>query len=125
MDAELRQQPASDKGAQYPDNNVADDSKTGPAHNLTCQPACNETNKQYDQQAFTRHIHFVTSAFLYSNVVNQFIAVALLTLSMSDPIGPRNCSTSIVRRCGNRLGCSPVRVIRSRSAISSQVAALP
>jgi hypothetical protein len=69
MDAQLRQQPASDKGAQYPDNEVTDDSKTGPLHDLTRQPACNETDKQYDQQAFARHIHCDTSAFWFGRSI--------------------------------------------------------
>jgi hypothetical protein len=49
MDTQLRQQPASDKGAQNPDNEVSNDPESGALHNLTCQPACNETDKQYDQ----------------------------------------------------------------------------
>jgi hypothetical protein len=57
MDTQLRQQPASDKGAQNPDNEVTNDPKSGASHNLTCQPARDETDKQYHQQAFTRHIH--------------------------------------------------------------------
>jgi hypothetical protein len=63
MDAKLSQQPTSDKGAQNTDNKVANDPKTGPSHDLTCQPACNQAHKQYYQQTFTRHIHCVTSAF--------------------------------------------------------------
>jgi hypothetical protein len=63
MDADLRQQPTSDKGTQNPDNEVTNDPETGPAHDLTCQPARNETHKQYNQQAFTRHIHFAASEF--------------------------------------------------------------
>jgi hypothetical protein len=54
MDAKLRQQPTSDKGAQNPHNEVTNDPKSGPSHDLACQPACDETHKQYDQQAFTR-----------------------------------------------------------------------
>jgi hypothetical protein len=63
MNAELRQQPASDKGAQDPDNEITNDPETAPAHDLTGQPAGNDTHKQYNQQALTRHIHFVTSVF--------------------------------------------------------------
>jgi hypothetical protein len=63
MKAELRQQPASDKGAQDPDNEITNDPETAPAHDLTGQPAGNDTHKQYNQQAFTRHIHFVTLVF--------------------------------------------------------------
>jgi hypothetical protein len=49
MDTQLRQQPASDKGAQNPDNDVPNDPKAGAANDLTCQPACDEADKQYDQ----------------------------------------------------------------------------
>jgi hypothetical protein len=35
VDAELRQQPASDKGAQNPDNEVTNDPKASPSHDLT------------------------------------------------------------------------------------------
>jgi hypothetical protein len=63
MDASLRQQPTSDKGAHNPHKEVTYDPKAASTHDLTGQPACDETHKQYDQQAFTRHIHFVTSAF--------------------------------------------------------------
>ena len=62
MDAQLRQQPASDKGAQNPDKEIANDPKTGPAHDLTGQPAGHKTHKQDDQEAFTRHIHCDTPA---------------------------------------------------------------
>ena len=45
MDTELRQQPASDKGAQDSDDDVADDSETGPLHDLAAsQPATRPTN---------------------------------------------------------------------------------
>jgi hypothetical protein len=62
MNAQPGQQPASDKGAQNPDKEITNDPETGPAYDLTCQPACNETDKQYDQEAFTRHIHGDTPA---------------------------------------------------------------
>jgi hypothetical protein len=32
-------------------------------HDLAGEPAGNEANKQYDQQAFARHVHLVTSRF--------------------------------------------------------------
>jgi hypothetical protein len=63
MDAELGLQPASDKGAQDSDDNVADESEAGPLHDLAGEPAGNEANKQYNQQAFARHVHLVTSRF--------------------------------------------------------------
>ena len=60
---ELGQQPASDKGAQDSDDEVADESEAGPLHDLAGEPAGNEADKQYDQQAFARHVHLVTSRF--------------------------------------------------------------
>ena len=62
MDAELRQQPASDEGAKYPDDEVTNETKSGPAHNLTCQPAGHQTDKQDEQQTFTGHVHCAASA---------------------------------------------------------------
>jgi hypothetical protein len=58
MDAEPRQQPTADKGAQDTDNQITDDPKSGPSYDLTRQPAGDETYEQYDQEAFARHIHF-------------------------------------------------------------------
>jgi hypothetical protein len=49
MDAQPGQQPASDKGTQNADNEITNDPKTRPSHDLPCQPACDETDKQYDQ----------------------------------------------------------------------------
>jgi hypothetical protein len=63
MDPELWQQPASNKGTQDSDDKVADESEAGPLHDLAGEPAGNEANKQYDQQAFARHVHLVTSRF--------------------------------------------------------------
>jgi hypothetical protein len=51
------------KAPKISDYEVANDPETGPSHDLTCQPACNETDKQYDQQAFTRNVHFATPDF--------------------------------------------------------------
>jgi hypothetical protein len=63
MDPELRQQPASEKGTQNSDDKVADQSEAGPLHDLAGEPAGNDADKQYDQQAFARHMHLVTSRF--------------------------------------------------------------
>ena len=38
-------------------------SEAGPLHDLAGEPAGNEADKQYDQQAFARHVHLVTSRF--------------------------------------------------------------
>src|SRR5947209_6016593 len=61
MHAELRQQPAADKRAQDSDDDIADDPEAGAADDLARQPARDETNKQDDQKALARHVHFVTS----------------------------------------------------------------
>jgi hypothetical protein len=61
MDAELGQQPTAYKGAEDTDDQIADDPESGPAYDLTGQPACNEPYEQYDQEAFARHIHLATS----------------------------------------------------------------
>jgi type IV secretory pathway VirB10-like protein len=63
MDAELGQQPASDKGTQDSDDKVADESEAGPLHDLASKPAGYEANEQDDQQAFARHVHLMTSGF--------------------------------------------------------------
>jgi hypothetical protein len=62
-DAELGQQPASNKGAQDSDDKVADESEAGPLHDLASKPAGYEANEQDDQQAFARHVHLMTSGF--------------------------------------------------------------
>jgi hypothetical protein len=43
-DSELRQQPASNKRTDNSNNQIADKPKTGPSHDLTGQPAGNETH---------------------------------------------------------------------------------
>jgi hypothetical protein len=63
MDAEFGQQPASNKGTQDSDDKITDESEAGPLHDLAGEPAGDEANKQDDQQAFTRHVHLVTSRF--------------------------------------------------------------
>jgi hypothetical protein len=62
MDAQLGQQPTSYECTQNADNEITGDPKTGPSHQLTRQPAGDETDKQNNQQTFTRHIHCATSA---------------------------------------------------------------
>jgi hypothetical protein len=63
MDPEVGQQPASEKGTQNSDEDVADESEAGPLDDLASEPAGNEADKQYDQQAFARHVHLLTSRF--------------------------------------------------------------
>jgi hypothetical protein len=118
MDTELRQQPASDQSAQNPDNEVPDDPKAGASDNLTCQPARNETDKQYHQQAFARHIHGAISHSGWTQHckpgcrrlyrIDRFTAASLFAAEY----GSLNCSTPfvstrIIAGCGNRLD-SPV-----------------
>jgi hypothetical protein len=81
MDPELGQQPASDKGAQDSDDNVADDSESGPLHDLAGEPAGNEANKQYDQQAFARHVHLVTSRFAREGSITNWLAAVCIKLT--------------------------------------------
>jgi hypothetical protein len=61
MDTEPGQQPTAYKGAEDTDDQIADDPESGPAYDLTGQPAGDETYEQYDQKAFARHIHLATS----------------------------------------------------------------
>jgi hypothetical protein len=52
MDPELRQQPATDEGAQDTDDQIANDPKAGATNDLAGQPACHETYKQNHQQTY-------------------------------------------------------------------------
>jgi hypothetical protein len=44
VDVELRQQPASNEGADNADYDITNDAKTSPSHDFTSQPARNETD---------------------------------------------------------------------------------
>ena len=55
VDAELRKQPAPDRGAYDADNEVADEPKPGALHDLAGELSCNEADHQYDEETFTRH----------------------------------------------------------------------
>ena len=57
MDAELRQQPAPDEGADDSDDEIADDPEPGALHDLTRKPSGNQADKQDDEKAFARHVH--------------------------------------------------------------------
>jgi hypothetical protein len=46
-------------------------------HDLAGEPAGNEANKQYDQQAFARHIHFATSQFEGGSITIRPAAVCI------------------------------------------------
>jgi hypothetical protein len=87
MDAEPGQQPTTYKGAQDTDDQIADDPESGPAYDLTGQPACNETYEQYDQEAFARHIHLATSIVGPNGVHqrNQVLRQSVMLACQSDP----------------------------------------
>ena len=55
VDAELRQQPPADKGTYDTDDKVIDDPVSSAMHDLSGQPSCNEADRQYDDETFTRH----------------------------------------------------------------------
>jgi hypothetical protein len=57
MEAELWKEPTANEGACDSYEEVADDSKPGALHDLTSQPSGDETDQQYDQETFTRHVH--------------------------------------------------------------------
>jgi hypothetical protein len=80
-DSELGQQPASDKGAQDSDDKVADESEAGPLHDLAGEPAGNEADKQYDQQAFARHVHVVTSRLAPRGSITSWLAGVCIKLT--------------------------------------------
>ena len=58
METELRKEPTANEGTSDSDEKVADNPEPGALHNLTGQPSGNEADHQYDQEAFTRHVHF-------------------------------------------------------------------
>src|SRR5580658_9883724 len=57
MDVELRQQPVADEGADDSDDNVANQPKTGPAHDVTGQPSRDKTDDEDDEEAFVGQVH--------------------------------------------------------------------
>ncbi|MFL6760835.1 hypothetical protein [Sphingomonas sp.] len=58
MDTEPRQQPIPDKGTHDPDQQVADNSEPRTPNDFAGQPARNDADEQYDQQAFVRQMHW-------------------------------------------------------------------
>jgi hypothetical protein len=52
MDAELRQQPVANERADNADDEIGDESVSGPPHDLAGQPAGNQTDQQDDQKTF-------------------------------------------------------------------------
>ena len=56
-DAELRQQPVADEGADNADDEIADEAEAGPAHDFAGEPAGDEADQQDDQKTFVRQMH--------------------------------------------------------------------
>src|SRR5437868_13641724 len=57
METELRQDPVANECTDNPDEQIADDSEPGPSDDFASQPAGNDADEQYDQQALVRHVH--------------------------------------------------------------------
>jgi len=52
MDAELRQQPAADEGADYADGDIADQAEAAAGNDFSSQPPGNEADEQDDGVSF-------------------------------------------------------------------------
>jgi hypothetical protein len=52
MDSDSRQQPVANERADNAYNEIADESESGPPDDLSCQPASDKTDEQYDQKTF-------------------------------------------------------------------------
>jgi hypothetical protein len=92
MDADLRQQPVPDKGAHDPDQEVADDPEPRPPNDFTSQPASNDADEQYDQQAFIRHMHWSPRHLVQKTrlaVFNMPIGNASMSSRFLDPTARR------------------------------------
>ena len=98
MNAELRQQPASDKRTNNPDKEIADEPKTSALDDLAREPAGHEADKQDDQQAFARHIHIVTSAVGPIGSITGSSASVCIELIMPDRI---KSAGQILRQLGS------------------------
>jgi len=57
MNAELRKQPATNKGAHDSNDEITNDPKPGTLHDLASQPTGNEAYQQYDYESFSRYLH--------------------------------------------------------------------
>jgi hypothetical protein len=55
MDAQLREQPATDEGANNSDGEIGNEAETGATHDLSCEPAGDDTDQQNDEKTFPRH----------------------------------------------------------------------
>jgi hypothetical protein len=63
MDIKSRQQPVTDERADNPDYQVPDEAEPHAPHDLTSQPSGNNTNQDYDEEAFIRQGHGDTLRF--------------------------------------------------------------
>jgi hypothetical protein len=61
MDAELGEQPATDEGTNNSNDQITDQTKAGPSHDLAGQPSRDDSNQQDDEKTFARHVHFLPS----------------------------------------------------------------
>src|SRR5438270_13282596 len=52
VDVELRQQPAAEESSSDSYEQVTENSKSYPPHQVASQPSCNDTHCNYDNQAF-------------------------------------------------------------------------
>jgi hypothetical protein len=59
-DAQPGQQPRADEGADNPDDDVANDPEAGSLHELSGEPACNETYDQNDDKTFIGNGHDIS-----------------------------------------------------------------
>ena len=57
MDTQARQQPVTDECADNTDNQVANKPEAAAPHDLARQPAGNDADHQYDDEAFIRKVH--------------------------------------------------------------------
>jgi hypothetical protein len=57
VEAEARKEPTANEGTCDSYEQVTDDPEPGALHDLAGQPSGNETDHQYDQETFTRHVH--------------------------------------------------------------------
>jgi len=58
MDPKLRKYPARNEGPSYSYDEIPDEAQARALDNLARQPAGRNANSQYDEKAFTRHVHF-------------------------------------------------------------------
>jgi hypothetical protein len=57
MNAQSRQNPVANEGAENSDNNVTNESEAAASHELPCQPSGDKSNQQDHKQTLTRDVH--------------------------------------------------------------------